>query len=435
MKRNILIITTLLFLGTVTAQKKLDALTTPSSPASSLLGMQPSAIIKPKSYRALEAALFTNFRDENGNSIIPNDFGLEFTPYWATDHGITIEEYLYPKLSFDQIIRNSSFSVASTQNFMLQDSTKTKSLAFGYRTSLFFGNTKDKEIITKHINELSINQRVGSKILSKLIEAQNKFNYKTKEEYLSAVHDTLTKRIYEVLGKKSLKDAEEITQKIYDSSENLAFDENDIDAFFTAFTELIESKMAGSYAEFKSYILERQGLNIDFAYALSLNFPTNDFEYSEVPRQSFWINPSYKFSDKINFLKAIGVLRYEWYNKKYFENYFPDAKVYKNNFDYGLALSGEFKKFTIEFEATGRQSSSLSAAGKDNAGNTLYTKETASDFQYIGTFSYRLTEQIALSYQIGSAFKPVFETGGTLVSLLSLNFGFGGPDKTDVTSK
>ncbi|MCV9930576.1 hypothetical protein OIU83_23145 [Flavobacterium sp. LS1R49] len=434
MKKWILI-SAIFYIGTIHSQKKIDALTTPTSPAASILGMQPSAILQSKSYRALEAALFTNFSNENGNSILPNDFGLEFMPYWANDHGISLEEYLYPKTDLKQILRNSSLSLASTQNFMLQDSTNTKSLAFGYRTSLYFGNSRDKEIIQKHIESLSQNQRVGSKIISELTELADKFKLKTKREYLTAIHDKLTDRIYQVLDKKSMKEAEEITKNIYDATDALPFDENNIDSFLISFSELIENKMMGSYEEFKSYILTRQGLNIDLAYAISLNFPTNEFKYSDVPRQSFWITPSYKFSDKFNFLKATGVLRYEWYNKKYFENYFPDTKVYKNNFDYGLAFLGQFKKFSIALEATARQSHSLLAAGTDSLGNTLYTKENSSDFQYISTFSYRLTEQVALTYQIGSSFKPIFNNNGTLVSLLSLNFGFGGPNVTDITSK
>jgi hypothetical protein len=433
--KNWILIVIIFYYGTIQAQKKLDALTTPSSPAAAVLGMQPSTILQPKSYRALETALFSNFGDENENSIIPNDFGLEFMPYWANDHGISLEEYLYPKANLDQIFRNSSFSLASTQNFKLQDSTNTKSLSFGYRTSLYFGNNRDKEIIKKHIETLSRSQRVGSKIISELTMLSATSNFKTKREYLTAIHDKLTNRIYEVLDKKSMKEAEEITKNIYDATDALPFDENNIDSFLISLSELIENKMMGSYEEFKSYIFERQGLSIDLAYALALNFPTNNFDYSEVPRQSLWITPSYKFSDKISFLKTTGVLRYEWYNKKYFENYFPDTKVYKNNFDYGFALLSQFKKFSIEFEATGRQSSSLLATGTDASGNTLYTKENASDFQYIGTFSYRLTEQIALTYQIGNSFKPVFSPNGTLVSLLSFNFGFGGPDITDVTAK
>lgn len=430
MKNRITIIA-ILILGTLQAQKKLDALTIPTSPAASILGMQPSSILQPKSYRALEAALFSNFNDNKGNSIIPNDFGLEFMPYWANDHGISLDEYLYPKASLNQILRNSSFSLASTQNFMLQDSTNTKSLGFGYRTSFYFGSNTDKEIIKNYIKNLNQNQLIGSKIFAEIQGT----TFTTKEELLAAIKDKLTQRIYEVLGKESMEEAEEITKNIYDATDALSYNENDQDSFLLAFSEIIEKEMKSSYEKLKSYLLERQGLNIDLAYALSLNFPTNDFNYSKVPRQSFWITPSYKFSDKISFLKAIGVLRYEWYNKKYFENYFPETKVYKNNFDYGLAIVGQFSKFSLEFEATGRQSNSLLAAGSDASGNTLYTKENDSDFQYIGTFSYRVTEQIAITYQIGSSFKPVFSTSGTLISLLSLNFGFGGPDKSDLTSK
>jgi hypothetical protein len=434
--KNWTIIIFAVYFGTIEAQEKLDILTTPNSPAVSILGMQPSAILNPKSYRGLEAALFSNFSNENGtNAKIPNDFGLEFMPYWANDHGISLEEYLYPEVTFDQILRNSSFSLASTQNFLLQDSTTTKSLAFGYRTSLFFGNKKDKEIILKNIKTLTENQLIGSKVMSILLEMELTKNYKTKEEYLLAIREVLTKRIYEVLNNKSMKYAEEITKNIYDSANELSFDNNNLNPFFIAFGQLIENKMMGSYEEFKSYIQERQGLSIDLAYAALLNFPDNDFTYSEVTSQSLWITPTYNFSDKINFLKTTGVLRYEWYNTNYFDKYFPDSKVYRNNFDYGLSILAEFKKFSLGFETTGRESNTQIRAGSDSTGNKLYYNETDSDFQYIGTFSYRLTEQIALTYQFGNSFKPIFTTNGTLISLLSLNFGFGGPKTTDVILK
>jgi hypothetical protein len=78
--KNWILLITFSYFGSINAQKKLDALTTPSSPASTILGMQPSAILQPKSYRALEAAVFSNFNDTDGNGIIPNNFGLEFMP-------------------------------------------------------------------------------------------------------------------------------------------------------------------------------------------------------------------------------------------------------------------------------------------------------------------------------------------------------------------
>lgn len=417
------------------SQEKLNALTAPNSPAAAVLGMQPSAILKPKSFRALEAALYSNFSDSNGNGIIPNDFGLEFMPYWATPHGISIEEYLYPKTNFSQIVRNSSFSVATTQKFLLQDSTETKSIALGYRTSMFFGNQTDKKKLTAYVENLGQNQRIGSKIIAVLEEYRDKEKCDSKESCLLAIREVLTYRIRNELKSKSKKEVEAIVDAIYDEAAALAYDNEHIDGFYLALSALIERKIGSNYEEFKTYIRNRQGLLIDFAAALHINFPDGDFNFSEVPKYSLWLAPSYNFSNSLEFLKASATLRYERYFKEYYQKYFPDAMVYENNIDYGLSVSADFKKFTIEFEAAGRSSQSLVEVAQDANGSPLYRKEHSNDFQYIGTFGYRLTDQIVLTYQLGSAFKPVFTVnGGTLISVLSLNLGFGGPDKSDLTA-
>ena len=59
----------------------LENLKAPSSPASTILGIQPSEITRPKSVKDLEATLFNNFTD-NYSLSIPNDYGLEVMPYW-----------------------------------------------------------------------------------------------------------------------------------------------------------------------------------------------------------------------------------------------------------------------------------------------------------------------------------------------------------------
>lgn len=430
--RNKLLFVISLITASTFGQEKLNSLTTPSSPAAAVIGMQPSAILKPKSFRALETALYTNFTDNSGSTIIPNDFALEFMPYWANNHGISLEEYLYPKVNFDQIVRNSALSVASTQNFKLQDSTATKSIAFGYRTSLFFGNQQDKDSISKFIKDLSVNQRIGSFLLLELEKLKDQ-SYTQKEDYLRDVKEALTVRIYKVLNLKSKEEAQPIVEKIYAETDALPFDSNQTDAFFTAFADLTEKYVGGSYNEFKTYIKNRQGFMLDFACALHLNFPDNDFDFSEVPKYSLWLTPSYNFSKKLGFLKASAAIRYEKYYLDYFKKYFPASEVFDNNLDYGVAAIGSFKKFGVGIEAMGRTRNSLIEAGQDGNGNTLYRKESASDFQCLGTFTYQLTEQIVLSYQFGKAFKPVFTlNNGTVLSLLTLNFGFGGPDKSDV---
>ncbi len=364
--------------------------------------------------------------------MIPNDFGLEFTPYWAVNRGITLEDYLYPKTGFLQLVRNSSFSLASTQKFLLQDSTETKSIAIGYRTSLFFGNAADEKTIKKYIGEVRIKMAINATLLSKLDNVDD--NNATKDDYIQVIKKELPDMIQKELKTKSKKEVEVLAEKIYDDIDKLDFDLTKKDDFFTAVIDIVTAVVGGNYSQFKTYIINRQGLSVDFAAAIHLNFPTNNFEFSEVPKYSLWFTPSYNFSNQLDFLKASATLRYEQYYKEYFKKYFPDTSTFDNNIDYGISVSGNFKKFAIEFEATGRSSKSLIDAGQDSSGNALFTKESSSDFQYIGTFTYRLTDQIAVSYQFGSGFKPIFEAdGGTLISLLSLNLGFGGPDNEDIT--
>jgi hypothetical protein len=151
-----------------------------------------------------------------------------------------------------------------------------------------------------------------------------------------------------------------------------------------------------------------------------------------LPRQSFWVTPTYNFKDKWSVLKLMAVVRYEWYNSGYYKLYFPDAKIYQNNIDYGLGIAAEFKKFSLNVEMVGRYSNSEIPAGTDAEGNKLYRKDQKSDFQYIGSFSYNLTDQIILSYSIGNRFEPIQNPNNTLVSMLSLNLGFGAPTKSDL---
>jgi hypothetical protein len=106
--------------------------------------------------------------------------------------------------------------------------------------------------------------------------------------------------------------------------------------------------------------------------------------------------------------------------------------IYKTNFDYGGAVAFEFRMFSLQLEAVGRFSQSEISEGVDNEGNALYSKEQESDFQYIGTFGCNLSDGIIISYSLGNRFNPIQEAENTLVSMLSLNFGFGSPTKKDI---
>ncbi len=440
--KNIILSSILMTASVVSAQKKLGDISLPTSPAASILSIQPSATITPKSFKALEAALYSNFSNDAGGALIPNDFGLEFMPYWFNDHGLTITEYLQPKNIGSQLIRNSSFSLASTQNFLLADSTATNSISWGYRTSLFFSTKTHTAATLTQINNLSERAAVTAAVNAYLFGYSGNAGIDTAQEYLLALkpdlQSFLTKSTAIVL---SPVEYDILFYEISEEALQVALTPDSPSNFIEEVNNIISKHFSkkglfiSNFDDLKKKLLEREGFGIDFAYAMLLNFPTNNFEFSVVPRQSVWLAPSYIFNSSGNTtnFKGTGILRYEWYNDDYFDNYFPTVESYKNNIDYGLALSMAYNNLSIQLEGTGRSSYSLEEAGVDSDGDTLYKKNNASDFQYIATISYRLTDQIALSYQFGSAFEPVFSPNkGTLISLLSLNFGFGGPSTANV---
>lgn len=432
--KPVILICTLVFSLSLFGQEKLNNLQAPTSPASSILDLQPKVVLSPKTYQTLETALFSSFI-QDFRPVIPNDFSLEFTPYWAKNHSLSLEDYLYPKSMTDQFVRNLSVSLASTQNFKLGDSAQSNSLAYGLRTTFYFGNKNDREIlndfekksddIRKVYNRISIQAEKTGDAIQEGRSATDK-----KASFLINMKPVIYNTLYRVYN--DLEMAEAMTEKILLDCDTLPEIENeDPFTFIDLFNTIVDRNLRGEvvFNEYKSYIKERQGLSVDLAYAGFLNFPSNKFEYAFMPRQSLWITPSYRFRGDYDFIIISGVLRYDWYHEDYYRKYFPGNIVFKNNLDYGLEIAARFRKISLEFEMAGRTSNSYVLAGVDLQGNDLYRKEHNSDFQYIGSVHYNLTDQIILSYNLGNRFELIQNQNNTLVSLLSLNFGFGAPDK------
>jgi hypothetical protein len=425
MKKSLIIFNLLFLITILNAQDKLNQVTAPTSPAAYIIGIQPGSILSPKTNQALETALYSNFLNNSGGIVIPNDFALEFTPYWAINHGLSLKDYLYPRdILNDQIIRNSSFSIASTQKYILKDSISTNSLAFGYRTTLHFANEYDRKTIEGYESDLKM--KLTGEIGAQVDQANS----------LDTFNIIVVNVIKNYSKKEGLKDtdAQVIIDKIFEIAKTLSkFDDNPTDykeKFITIIDSVVGAKT--TFDKFKNYIRERQGLSLDIAFATLLNYPTNNLNFSILPRWSIWITPTYRLKDELSFLKVMGVLRLEWYNTDYYKVYFPKSKFYQNNTDYGLAVSTEFNNFSIQFEAVGRRSNSEISAGIDLNGNQLYTKNQKSDFQYVATFSYHVNDQIALTYSLGNNFQPELNPTNTLLSLLSINFGFGAPTEKEL---
>lgn len=426
------------------AQEKLSKITAPTSPASYLLGIQPSAVLAPKSYQALETALYSNFVNSDGKTILPNDFALEFTPYWATNHGLPLKSYLTDKRLADQVWRNLSFSVASSQNIIMEDKSASNGLSLGIRTTVFEGNKLDKSEVDKYLSLIRDDAALTSLIGSQLAPIYSDGTVNSAGQFLPKAIPIIVSQIeakFGILTKAETTALKEGLEKgvLQFSSEYITdksvFKGKFIDLLFDAMSAVKKFHAHQSSKlldEFEEYLKKRNGFSLDLAWGSFLNFPTNRFEYSFVPKQAFWITPAYNFSNRADFLKITGVIRYEWYAPGYYQKYFPSSKTFENNIDYGISVAAELENCTFQIEGVGRSRKTEVFAGNDNTGNKLYRKEKDKDFQCIGSFSYRLTDQIALSYSLGNRFATIIDQNKSLVSLLSLNFGLGGPTDKDI---
>lgn len=413
------------------AKENLQKLTVPTSPAAAITDMQPTTVLNPKSYNALETALYNNFTD-GGSIVIPKDLGIEFTPYWAKERRISMDDYLYPTIG-QSFVRNASFSISSNQNYLLGDSTKSNVLGFGIRTSIYFPKDSDKKIVGLYRDSLNKTNDLESKMSIALKRLKTDTTVKTAGDVMRKLKNTLIDKILQSQYTTNRTVADSLASAICADSTKLP-DPKDPD-FTESFAGVLRSHLSGDdvYTHFKSYLRNRQGFSLDLAAATMVNFPTNDMEFSYAPKSAIWIMPTYRFwvSEK-HVIKAMAVYRYQGYNLNYYRSYFPNSTIYGNNNDFGASVSAEFNKCSVQFELVGRASNTEVLAGTDANNHQLYYKEKKSDVQYVLVANYQLTDQAILTFNLGNRFDPILNPGNKLISTLTLNFGFGAPKSATI---
>lgn len=416
----------------VWGQVNLDKVKAPSSPGASVIGIQPTTILTPKSYEALEANLFSNYVSDAGELLIPNNVGLEFTPYWMKDHKMTATEYLFPN-PWQSLVRNLSVSIASTQSFMLGDSLQSNAMGIGLRTSMYFPGRKNIKTAENFLDSLILSGRIKNIVTAYAVELLWSYpdSIHSKDEFIFLLVKMLKEqnvklkffRTPEICDKTLAGLSEELRNKLPEYSPQTK------EMFFEVLNTVLDAFLnrASKLEKIENFRDFRPGLSIDLAGALALNFPTNRFDYSIVPKNSLWLTLSYRFSEGWKFLRVLGVLKYNWYDHNFYEKYFAGQKFFDHNIDYGIGLNFNYRNFSAQIEAVGRQSKSIIEQSTSPSGITTTRWKTESDFQYIANISYHLSDGMIITYSLGNRFEPVLSYTGTLVSTLSLNFGFGGP--------
>ena len=404
----------------------LTELKAPSSPAFSILGVQPNDIARPKTFEALEANLFSSISGEN-STILPNNYALEFSPYWLMSH---------PKLQYKQmqpgfgqtIIQNASFSVATNQYKNSEDTaTIFSKMGFGFRTMLVEGKTDSK------VQELVLDQLQKRVVLSQVVLHMLVEN--TQLTDLSDIRDTIESEFISagLSEEQASQDANEIYQVMKQINDN-----NNKSSSIVESRKLIEktsefliadqensNRITNAAKSLQEANLDKKGFMIELAGALVLDFPENNTNYSKVTKYAVWLTPGYRFKDvngkSGNIIELLGVMRY-------LRN--EAATDFSDNIDLGLRAGIGIKKLSFSGEIIHRFQRVLVSETTQNGFITKTTK-SLSDTRYDFNIEYKLSDKLVLAYTFGQNFTFNTEFAGNLISVASLNFGFGGP-KTEL---
>lgn len=435
--------TTLILNPALSIAQVLEDLKAPSMPSATIIGTQINEITRPKTLKALETALLNNFTDANNNILIPNNYAFEVTPFMLTKRtNFNYLSYLDDSLK-KNLWRNLSFSVASTNNYVVNDSISCNALGFGLRTIVLNGNVNEKlEDTYKKI----IIRYDSLRDLSAELREEIKFYLKEDKPF---VPDDL--RIY-LLKDPRFKSADiakainEVFGKIPKNTDKMTIESEFSDQFKKTLT-------TNALKEFRDLIdrvqTERYGWRFEIDAAFALSFPTNDFDYSFTPKQGIWANLSYRpfkkekekseggktYKVPRNF-EFIGLVRWINNDESFINKFNPiDTLEFKPGefYDFGLRTVFELEKFSAEIEYIYRLNKNTEHITVN--GNEYSRTINDDTYKLLLNLNYNLTDNIVFSYNIGQNFDSPGLTGGNLISGFSLNFGFGSVKAEDLVKE
>ncbi|HMS64939.1 MAG TPA: hypothetical protein PKD83_06760 [Ignavibacteria bacterium] len=395
------------FAQSQTDTMRITDLKAPSSPAFIILGINPTAIEKPATPKALGATILNSFNDLN---VLPRNFAFEVAPYWLNpDPGITFDKYFQNSNILKNIYQNLAFSIATAP---LDSPKNGSSLSFGIR-SLIFNTNEDvnnlkqvKEyykVMTNDVYRTDLIHEIEDNTYTKPSEIQNfikvyidrqKSNpnvlseYGDKNEILSSIQDSLIKYLNQSAKSQNIGMESQINS---DKTKTL--------------TDYIKSKSeangdaAINFAkkEARLAIEKRSGFKLEFSGAVTGDFRNDSVKNGEFSRLGFWLTPAYSVAN----FDFIGVMRYI--------GLFESKEIKNNDWIAGARILFKTGSFAASFETLTKMQTKIEPS-----------------IRYILNLDYKLTEKIYITGSFGKNFDGTSLTeDGNLLTLLGINFNMG----------
>ena len=338
----------------------------PATPGMSIIGTQNTEISKPGNYTGLYTCLISPIVSNNGT--VPKDLSLEFSPYYLKSRDITSYE-----VNRTNLYRDLRISIAST-NVTSNDSTKFSRMGIGFKTNLLGGNYTIKSNKEKDEITLAVANDINTVLF--MIDVYG----------IVAAYDTLFSVERHEISKFIKTEVKEIMDKSFDNKD-IAVEK------LKALQKKVEESIVVDTSRW-NYSL-RTGSFLEFAGAISLDFPDNNFSYSVINRWGLWLSYTYRPKNKLGMFDFGAILRISNYS-------FDPTVIFENEAlfgDIGASINIRIpeSRFTLSGEWIGKFGfSDLKSIGNGNQ----YTFNSVTENKWNLSVGYQITKDIMWSMSL-----------------------------------
>lgn len=415
---------TLIILGSgiYAQQLELEELTSPSTPAFTLLGLSPTNISRPTLSKPFVMSLANGL---NGKSIA-SDVAIESSPYWwAPRSGLTYKKYYgldaenFSGNFLDQVARTFALSFATSDASPDIDSIDSRYLAGGIRFQVLNGKPSRK-FTQAYYKTLQYDKLLKREAISDLKFKVDRntitSNEKLKEGILTSVEVMISTN-------DSFREIPDQHKKILKNMaveyiENFMKELGGSDFNKETIISLLEKERGKLTDEVNEILVEMQGMSrvgwlLEFSGAASLLAPTNSIDYTIGQDWASWGTLTYRFdpkegSKKMNDFNLMVRFGRNFQNTNSYNRDFGLSWVSIGD-DHSLSLEGIFRSYRTYKDITATD------------GQVYRVSETDNTWRFALAYQYKFSESINISLTAGKDFENSTISAGGIFSLLNLN--------------